>query len=210
MKIATLLGVVAALAGCAPATEQQPEPRPAALRPIAWTGTARVHAGDAVTDIGVSTRVAPFETARSETWPIAQGPGAKRTLSIGPDGGWLEQNGAREPMTIAMLRHERQQYAIYGLMQQAIPLAPVNSSVTLGGSSPFIPATTFRFDRDGKMIEARNQVSDPAGGAEPISQRFRFIGEIMDERLAWPRRIEITHAGEPYFTLEITQLRVGE
>jgi hypothetical protein len=93
-------------------------------RVLTWTGEASVFAGDRRIDLGVETLVEPFSYARSDTWLRGQGRSTLRTLEIDGDAGWLTQGGARTPMTEAMVRHERQQYAIYGLMRLMPLLEP--------------------------------------------------------------------------------------
>ena len=205
-RIAAVAALALGLAGCA-ALDAEPAAVAAAseVRPLAWTGTARVYAGDRVLALGVSTRVIPFLSARSETWLLEQGPSSKRAMIIEPDAGWLERGGKREPMPAAMLAHERQQFAIYGLMQIAISKRLARA----GGWSPDVPETEFIFDPAGRLVEARNAVVDPAGGAALIPQLFRFSGQIDGKGLAWPRRFEILQNGLPYFTLELESFSAG-
>jgi hypothetical protein len=206
MREVLALGV-ALLAGCASPEAISPPPAVAAVavRPLSWTGTARVYTADRVLALGVTTQVTPFRSARSGTWLLSEGAASTRSMIIEPHGGWLERAGKRKPMPAAMLRHERQQFAIYGLMQQAI----AGRLRQAGGTSPEIPETEFTFDAGGRLVEARNRVDDPAGGAEKIKQVFHFSGELEDKGLRWPKRIDILHNGRPYFTLELESFSVG-
>lgn len=200
------------LGGCAPAepppsvTIHAPERLPKA---ISWRGRATVHAGPETVEIGVSTRVEPFGSVRSESWLLSQGPSSSRAMIIDGSGGWIERGGKREPMPETMLRHERQQFALYGMMLQAMRRAKPSGEtrLTLGGGD--VPRTEFTLV-DGRLREARNQVSDPGGGSAPIDQLFRFSGEIEDEGIRWPRRIEIVQRGQPYFLLEIESFEAGD
>ena len=56
-------------------------------------------------------------SARSDSWLLSDGPTKTRSLIIEPEGGWIERDGAQTPMPPAILRHERAQYALYGLMR---------------------------------------------------------------------------------------------
>jgi hypothetical protein len=178
---------------------------------VAWTGTARVHAPGKEIALRVSTRVTPFVRARSETWLLSEGPSSRRTMIIGPEGGWMERDGKRQPMPEATLRHERQQYAIYGLLQIALQVGPRSRS---DPSRTIIvkdaPETRFLFDAAGRPVRAYNKVADPEGGPELIPQEFRFSGVIEDDGVKWPRRIEILQRGRPYFTLELETFDAGE
>ncbi|SMF61716.1 hypothetical protein [Allosphingosinicella indica] len=206
-RIAALIAL-AALAACKPAPEA---PKAVEPKPLSWTGTAIVHTNTGPVEIGVETKMTPFREARSDTWLLTEGPERRRSLVVGEKGGWLEVNGERTEMPEPMWRHEKQQFAIYALMQQAIPLSATRAgeSVTLGGSAPDIPSTTFRFDRGGRLIGARNVVIDPGGSPKPVNQRFRFSGRIDVAGMVWPRRIEISQREQPYFTLQIKTITVG-
>lgn len=183
---------------------------------LSWRGRATIHAGGNTIEIGVSTRVVPFRGARSDSWLLSQGAGSTRSLIIEGEQGWTERGGVRAPMPAAMLRHERQQYAIYGLML----LLPARGHVVArraepGGRTvltiahPEAPITELVFDRAGRLAEARDRVADPDGGAAEIDQLFRFSGEIVDHGVHWPRRIDILQRGQPYFTLEIDRFEVS-
>ena len=179
---------------------------------VAWTGTARLHAPDAEIRLGVSTQVTPFVRARSETWLLSEGPSSRRTMIIRSGGGWTERGGKREPMPEAMLRHERQQYAIYGLLQAALHLGPRSRrdlSRTIVDTRWGAPETRFLFDAAGRPVRAFNSVAGPEGGPAKISQEFRFSGVIEDDGVKWPRRIEILQRGRPYFTLELKTFDAG-
>jgi hypothetical protein len=222
--LAALLGAIALLAA-APAADPVLERAvtraggAAALAragTLSWRGRATIHAGGNTIEIGVSTRVVPFRSARSDSWLLSQGPASTRSLIIEGEQGWIERGGVRAPMPPAMLRHERQQYAIYGLML----LLPARGHVVArriepGGRTvltvahPEAPVPELVFDRAGRLVEARDRVADPDGGAAEIDQVFLFSGEIVDRGVHWPRRIDILQRGQPYFTLEIDRFAVS-
>jgi len=168
------------------------------LRTLHWTGEARIEAGGRVVDIAADTTVVPFTCARSATWLISEGPRTKRVMAITPDGGTLTRDGKTDPMPNPMLKHERQQYAIYGLMQ----LAMKRHARVIRSWGTDVPTVTFQYDSRGRLIGARDRVPDPETG-EAVEQQFRFSGLIESNGLTWPRRIQIYQAGKRYFTLDI-------
>jgi hypothetical protein len=206
---------IVAVGSCAPVSpEPSMDAAQQAIRPLSWTGAGKVYPPGRVLELGVATHVTPFVGARSDTWVIAQGPSTMRTMIIEPAGGWLIRDGKREPMPQAMLRQEREQFAIYGQMQMAMALAP--AAIRRGVYQLTIPArdansvdTIFMFDSSGRLVEARNAVDDTDTPGKTMEQRFRFSGEIVSNGLRWPRHMEIFHGSEPYFTLDIASFTVG-
>jgi hypothetical protein len=169
------------------------------LRTLHWTGEARIEAGGRVVDIAADTTVVPFTCARSATWLVSEGPASKRVLAISPAGGTLTRDGKTGPMPEPMVKHERQQYAIYGLMQ----LAMKRHARVIRSWGSDVPTVTFQYDSRGGLIGARDRVPDPETGQATIEQQFRFSGQIQSNGLKWPRQIEIYQAGKRYFTLKI-------
>lgn len=180
-------------------------------RVLAWRGIATVHAGGRSVRIGVDTVVEPFGYARSESWRIERS-SDRRTLLIEGNRGWVIAGGKRTPMTPTMLVHERQQYALYGLMRLVSLREPgasvIPAPVSVDGSihnlvrHPSAPVTTLSF-RDGRLIGAHNFVKDSEGGM-PIEQHFVFEGVITAAGVRWPRAIRIQHGAAPYFELTLT------
>jgi hypothetical protein len=215
--LALLVMVVAA--GCTPVSlEPTMESAQQSVRPLSWTGTGRVYPPGRVLELGVSTHVTPFVSARSDTWVLAQGPSTMRTMIIEPTGGWLVRGGKQEPMPEAMLRQEREQFAIYGQMQMAMAqIARASPAAIRGGVTRItIPArdansvdTQFMFDPSGRLIEAGNAIDDSDTPGKKVEQRFRFSGEVVSNGLRWPRRLEMFRGGKPYFTLDIATFTAG-
>lgn len=196
------------LAACSAAGDlagASPPERP--LFALSWTGTARVFPGGEPLELGVASRVVPFTSARTDTWLLAQGPSTTRSLVIEPRGGWIEREGRREAMPELMLRQERQQFALYGQMQRALAGAVAErlrgATLTVPGDGERSVDTTFLFDREGRMVEARNVVADAEKPGVLVPQVFRFSGEIVSNGLQWPRRIEIVQQGAVFFVLDI-------
>jgi hypothetical protein len=176
-----------------------------AARVLRWTGNATVHAGGRSIAIGVDTRVEPFVRARATSWPLDQGRDASRAIVLEPADAWLERRALRLPIPDRMLRHERQQFAIYGLMR-LVDLTGPGVALTREGDAlrvrhPQAPPTLLRFDSAGRLIGAENQVGSPDGDT-PLRQLFRFEGR-MPGPIAWPRRIRIEQNGASFFDLTL-------
>lgn len=174
-----------------------------------WTGSAKIFAGDRVIEIGASTTVRPFQSARSDTWLRSEGPTRARSLIIEDGRGFLERNGQRTDMPAAMLAHETQQYALYGLMLLA-PLCAPGAEASLAGDHeievihPKAPRTVLSFDAEARLVQATNRMVSPdqVGGPD-IDQVFDFSGEVTGGGVRWPRIIAIRQNGAPYFELTI-------
>ncbi len=184
----------------------------ARVKTLSWTGTARILAGPKPLEIGVSTTVWPFTSARSDTWLASEGPSKTRSLVIEGDKGWTERGGARSDMPAAMLAHERQQYALYGLMLliplcgpdvETVVLPDLDGSGRVAVNHPKAPRTTLVFDETAQLAGAENSVVSPDEGGAPIDQVFTFEGEIESAGVRWPRRVAISQNGKPYFELSL-------
>ncbi len=178
---------------------------------LGWTGEAEIHAGGQDIRIAVETRVSPFRFARSDTWIAAQGRGSLRSLIVDATGAWQERGGIRTALPDAQARHERQQFAIYGLMLLT-PLLDTPLGVTPDGAlvthHPSAPETILRLDNRGRLVAAENTVDAP-DGAGRIAQRFDFSGEITSRGVRWPRVISIRQDGKPYFDLMLETFAVS-
>ncbi|MFO1186884.1 MAG: hypothetical protein U1E87_05215 [Alphaproteobacteria bacterium] len=188
-------------------------------RVLTWTGQASVYAGDKRIDLNVQTAVEPFTYALSDTWLRDQGRASLRTLEIDGNQGWLIRDGERTPMSDAALRHEKQQYATYGLMRLVSlrdagaafslpPGAPANSRV-LEVHHPNAQDSRLTFAADGRLVALENTVDAPDGGA-PIPQRFEFSGRIKGRGVVWPRSLRLYQAGNLYFTLDLASFTPRE
>lgn len=184
---------------------------------FSWTGQAKVHAGGKVAEIGLSTRVTPFQAARTESWLLADGPAKARTLILEGGEGWIEQGGKREPMDPAMLANESQQFALYGLMRLVslreegaraqIGLKTEDGLSCLAAIHPKAPVTQLCFDAKGRLKRAFNLVASPDGKSK-LDQRFDFEGEIESAGVRWPRKITIRQGGSPFFELSLESFTV--
>lgn len=209
-RLALLIALSTPIVACTPAPPNAASAasRPA-LRTVSWVGTAEVYPPGRTLKLGVETSVTPFESARSDTWLLEQGRASMRGLVISPTEGWIVRGPNREPMPALMLKHERQQYAVYGQMQVALLRArkgvPPDGILRIAGDGVTSVDTEFVFDAQGRLTGARNTVDDPETDGASIAQVFAFSGEVRSNGLNWPQRITISHAGAPYFMLEITR-----
>ena len=179
-------------------------------RVLRWTGTAIVHAGGRTVQMGVDTMVEPFVRARSDSWLLEQGPDARRAIVLEPGDAWLERRGVRLPIPKRMEVHERQQFAIYGLMR-LVDLR--NARVTLTADTmrvrhPAAPETLLLFDEQATLVGAENQVSSAEDGT-PILQRFYFADHRLAGGIRWPHQVRIDQNGRPFFELRIASFSAG-
>ncbi len=161
-----------------------------------WTGIARIH-GARTIDIAVETRVEPFATAHSRSWPVAEGEARARTMLLTPTAATVTFLGNSRPLSEAQARHERAQFALYGLM---LTTHARNRCVTARHAGA--PETRLCFDRAGRLQSGSNTVPDSDTGA-PLPQNFEFSGELRAHGVVWPRRLLIRHGGKPYFELTL-------
>jgi hypothetical protein len=185
---------------------------------LRWSGDAVVYTSDGRIDLEVQTVVRPFRSAHSEMWLRGQDPATKRALDVTSDAGWIERNGQREPLALPALRHEQQQYAIYGLMRllpllddgvvlRRLATAPVGQTA-LHVEHQAAPAADLYFDSTGRLRTIEDRVVDPDGGAS-IAQRIELGGTVAGAPIRWPRTIRILQNGSPYFELTIRRLETG-
>ena len=112
-----------------------------------------------------------------------------------------------------MLANEREQFYLYSLMR-ALPLLDPGTKVfatgprTLRVEREGRPAVDLVYDGAGWLDTLRTRVPDPEGDGM-ADEEITFTGEIVAGGLRWPRRINVSRNGEPYFDLEIEELSVG-
>jgi hypothetical protein len=179
---------------------------------LAWTGDARIYSDQKIISITVDTVVEPPVRARSRSWLTEKGPATERVMEIGPSQGSLTRGGVTSPMPQSMLRHERQQYAIYELLRLT-PLQQPQCKLTMlrKGSDglrgfrvrrPGLPGADLWFDDQAHLAVVKTIVSDPDSG-KSIREEVRFSGQIEDQGVRWPKLIQITWNGVPYFDLTL-------
>ena len=184
------------------------------VRLLTWEGEATVFDGDRRIELGISTLVAPFVSARSTSWLLSQGKASARTMIISETGGRMERDGRSEELPRRLVTHERAQFAMYGLMLLAPldrggasirqPHVPSSGFDILRVSHKLAPLTRLFFESDGRLAEAVNTVPQPVTG-RPVRQRFIFSAEQMPGPVRWPRTIRIEQEGKPYFELRLAR-----
>jgi hypothetical protein len=167
------------------------------LPTLRWTGTARVYDADRTIDIAVDTQVTPFATALSKSWIVAEGPARARVLLLTPTSGTVTFLGKSRPLGEAQARHERAQFALYGLM---LTTRARNRCVVARHADA--PEARLCFDRTGRLTSGASTVPDSETGA-PLAQTFEFSGEIRSGPVRWPRTLLIRHGGKPYFQVTL-------
>lgn len=208
---AALLGLFL-LTGCGSPIAPGPDVQavaPLGTYGLAWTGTAKIFAGERVIEIGMSTRlqVLPLDHVRAESWLLSDGPAKMRAMIFEGDQALLEANGKQEPMPEQFRLHERQQFGTYEAIMLAQRLGP--ETVAAGKDRTRIPTpggsgeTELIFDKQGRLIELRNEVPHVEEKGVSVPQIFRFSGEIVDDGVRWPRHLEIFHDGKLYFSMDL-------
>ncbi len=184
-------------------------------RVLTWSGAATVFAGEERIELGVETTVEPFRYARADTWRLDKGRADLRSLEIDGEQGVLIKDGVRSRMPFGMWRHEREQYALYGLMRlvslwdAGVRLEWLGESAAGPGlriRHPQAPPTDFWFSPDARLVRARNVVDPPEGGGR-IAQEIDFEGTIESAGVRWPRRLRISQSSKPYFELRLAAFR---
>ena len=184
-----------------------------AAHELDWTGAATVNSGGKTTEIEMQTIVRPFTYARSTSWPKPDGEKSARTIQMDFGKVWTVSRVTWTPMPAAQEENEIQQFALYGAMTlvglkdpavKVTEQAPgKDGSRTIHVEHPKAPPMDLTFNKAGKLIQAKDAVRDPAGGAMPIAQVIDFSGEVTSNGVKWPQRITITQNGQPYFDLQI-------
>ena len=173
------------------------------LRAIGWAGGAEVNADGRTLRLGIDTRVEPFRRARSRSWLLEAGQASARTLVIEPDRGWVERDGKRADLPARQAQHERQQYGIYGYLLRLAPERRDDGRIT--AAMPGFPPATLTLDDAGDVAVADYAVDDPEA-AGTLAQSFAFSGWRTEAGVRWFRRMTITQAGKPFFTLDIERV----
>lgn len=179
------IGLAAALPLLAATTTPDGVPMPARVKLLRWDGHATIVQGDTTIEISVQTHVEPFARASSRSWITRQGSWTARTMTIEPDAGYVERNGMRTPLPAHQTEHERQQYAIYGYMLEALAGAP------LMPRGDGLPLPAFERDGNGLLREARYTVLAPEGG-RTFDEHFTFEG-LADRSAFWPRHLTLAN-----------------
>jgi hypothetical protein len=175
----------------------------AKIQGMRWEGSAEVYPPRAVIKLGVRTRV-QGDDVLSETWPVDEGEArGMHRMTLDANGGTIEIGGKRNVMTRAMWNEEHAQFGVYTQLQAAALRGPELARLGVNTLSVDGPVKTwFQIDRAGAVIGAVNQV--PAGDSgRPAYQTFRFDGFWKSNGMVFPRHMEMTRDGKPFFTLDV-------
>jgi hypothetical protein len=189
----------------------------AAATVLTWRGQASVFLPDRTIELTVDTEVVPFRWARSRTQRPGVAGDEPRTLIVAGDTGYAIRGERSTPLPEQQLRHERQQYAVYGLLRW-LPLRDAESRIArlpddadghpgVHAEVPGAPAADIYFDHAGHPLYLLDTVDAPEGDGR-IAQRFEFEGEVIDQGVRWPRVLRILQEGKPYFELRIERFAV--
>jgi hypothetical protein len=207
---ARLLAVAIDQAGGAPALE--------AARALRWQGEATVHAGDRDVAIRGEWAIQPPDSAVVATYDTTAGPSTLRRLIVAGAAGWLEDDGAFEPMQPELLAAERDEFYLYHVMR-LVPLRSPDVELaaippdTLGQQgfevrAPGRPAVSVWVDDTGRLSHLRLRITDARTGGQAW-QDLWLSGTVEAAGVRWSREIRITMDGAPYFDLTIGALRVA-
>ena len=188
----------------APAMAETPLAVNLITSPLSWEGEAVVHLPGGELKIAVRTRIDSIGNVVGESWPVELGEAkGLRRMTLTDGTGTMERGGKLEPMPEAMYREEQQQFDFYRHLQFAADEAPEMAALgvntfQVGG----VPLTWFRIDRDGYLVGAVNEIHAAGGTAY---QTFKFDGFWKSGESVFPKHMEMTRDGKPFFRLDVTR-----
>jgi hypothetical protein len=171
---------------------------------LSWEGTAEVYPPGRTLKIAVRSSIDREGNVLSESWPIELGEAKGiRRMTLSASGGTMERAGVRQAMPPAIWSEERAQFGFYRQLQVAA--AEVAQLAGKGVDTFSVEGevkTWFRIGSSGELTGAINEVPTPGGTAW---QQFRFDGFWRDDGAVFPKHMEMTRDGRPYFTLDVTR-----
>lgn len=173
---------------------------------LSWEGKGEVFDGATAIPLTVRTRIERNGNVLSETWPTAMGEAkGMHRLRLSAAGDSIEIGDKTQPAPADMAAEERKQFGFYWQMQEASRRA---ADVARAGANTFSldgPVKTwFRIAPDGTLLSAENLLPGDKPGAAHF-QTFRFTGWWQDEGAVFPKRMDMTRDGQPYFTLDVAK-----
>jgi hypothetical protein len=173
---------------------------------MSWEGSGEVYPGGKPLAIAIRTRVQRNGEVLSESWPVAQGEEkGMRRLRLSPTGGSMEIGGKAQAAPPALAAEERKQFGFYWQLQEAARRA---KEVARAGANTFSvegPVRTwFRTAPDGTLLSAENVLPSEKPSTQTF-QTFRFVGWWRDDGALFPKRMEMSRDGQPYFTLDVAK-----
>ena len=131
--------------------------------------------------------------------------------------GWFERDGQLTPMPPSVLANERDEFYLYSIIRLVPLRAPgvrlsAIESDTLGqrgvrATQVGRPDVELYVDGTGRLAHLHARVSDALSG-KSATQDFWLAGTVEADGVRWPRTLQLTQNGTPYFDLEIRSLRV--
>jgi len=184
---------------------------------LTWRGRAVVHLPQQKRlELQGRWRLQPPERALVETQDAAGSSASLRRLIIDGDRGWGEARGHPSSLARELVAHERDQFYLYHLMRLAPLLAPEFTLTALGRAEDGLHGVrvahegrtdvSLYFDDAARLARLETRITDPGSGHE-VREVLTCRGVIKGAGLRWPRRIEITWDGEPYFDLELLEFQ---
>lgn len=186
-------------------------------RALVWEGDAAVHVRGRTVELSGRWAVQPPDSAVVATWERSRGPASTRRLILSGTRGWFEREGQLSPMPPTVLANEREQFYLYNLMRLVPLRAP---GVTLSPIAPDSlgqrgvrvtkagrPDVDLYVDGSGRLAHLRTRVTDAMSG-NPSVEDVWLAGSVDADGVHWPRSIQLTLDGKPYFELEIRTLHV--
>ena len=183
---------------------------------LTWRGRATVHMPDRALELQGQWRLLPPDRARVETQDLEGTSASLRRMIIDGDRGWGEVQGHPSPLPRELVAHERAQFYLYHLMRLAPLLAPEFTLTALGRGADSLrgirvtragrPDVSLFFDDEARLSRMELRITDPASGNE-VQEVVKLSGVMEAAGLRWPRRLELTWDGNPYFDLELLEFQ---
>jgi hypothetical protein len=174
------------------------------VRAVLWTGTMHRGVGKSAEDLGIETRIEPFQTARWMSWSLEDGRASANRLVVDRDYGFEVLGGEQRALAPDRLIALRQQFAMYGYMLLAgASLSASGGRVT--AERPGFPAMRFTLGRHG-MASADYVAAFGDAPAAPV--HLAFDGVVEDQGVRWPRHIVITDRKKTRTALTIEDFSV--
>ena len=183
---------------------------------LSWRGRATVHLPDRALELQGQWRLVPPDRARVETQDLQGSSASLRRMVIDGERGWGEVQGHPSPLPREMVAHERDQFYLYHLMRLAPLLTPQYTLTGLGRGADSLrgvrvaragrPDVSLFFDDQPRLARMEVRITDPSSGNE-VQQVVKLSGVVEAAGLRWPRKIELTWDGNPYFDLEVLEFQ---
>jgi hypothetical protein len=183
---------------------------------LTWRGRATVHLPDRPLELQGQWRLVPPDRARVETQDLKGTSASLRRMIVDGERGWGEVQGHPSPLPPELVAHERDQFYLYHLMRLAPLLSPEFTLTSLGRGADSLrgvrvaragrPEVSLFFDDVPRLVRLESRVTDPRREKE-VQQVVKLSGVVEAAGLRWPRKIELTWDGNPYFDVEVLEFQ---